>query len=239
MGGASGAEQRVRSAERQTRARRASGGGGPSAGGVWVGRHSCADSSLFSCRFAALPFAGLHRAPVSARLRADDPDRDARQVRPQTGGKKRAKGRVVPHPRRLARKASPRRRQRSCALRARRKVAPARSRDVPPARRAWGGGDEPVLSCLAVRSTRRRLLVRGSGRTDSTPKPVESLARHRCHAPSQHAVPPAERLTDRDVPALAAIRSLERVMLGRNQFTGAGFAALKRALPECDMNTLG
>ena len=48
-----------------------------------------------------------------------------------------------------------------------------------------------------------------------------------------------QKLTDRDVPALAAIRSLKRVMLGRNQFTGAGFAALKRALPECDMNTLG
>ena len=48
-----------------------------------------------------------------------------------------------------------------------------------------------------------------------------------------------QKLTDRDVPALAAIRSLKRVMLGRNQFTGAGFAALKRALPECDINTLG
>jgi internalin A len=48
-----------------------------------------------------------------------------------------------------------------------------------------------------------------------------------------------QKLTDRDVPALAAIRSLKRVMLGGNQFTGAGFAALKQALPECDINTLG
>jgi hypothetical protein len=48
-----------------------------------------------------------------------------------------------------------------------------------------------------------------------------------------------QKLTDRDVPALAAIRSLKRVMLGRNQFSGAGFAALKQALPECDINTLG
>jgi hypothetical protein len=48
-----------------------------------------------------------------------------------------------------------------------------------------------------------------------------------------------QKLTDRDVPALASIRSLRRVMLGRNKITGAGFAALKRALPECDINTLG
>ncbi len=35
-----------------------------------------------------------------------------------------------------------------------------------------GGGDDPVPACLVVRSTRARFLVRGSGRTDSTPKPV-------------------------------------------------------------------
>ncbi len=48
-----------------------------------------------------------------------------------------------------------------------------------------------------------------------------------------------QKLTDRDVPALAALRSLKRVMVGRNQFTGAGLAELKRALPACDVNTLG
>lgn len=48
----------------------------------------------------------------------------------------------------------------------------------------------------------------------------------------------SQKLTAKDVPALASIRSLKRVMLGRNEFTGAGFAALKRALPECDINTL-
>jgi Leucine-rich repeat (LRR) protein len=48
-----------------------------------------------------------------------------------------------------------------------------------------------------------------------------------------------QKLTDNDVPALTAIASLKRVMLGRNLFTGPGLAALKRALPGCDINTLG
>jgi hypothetical protein len=49
----------------------------------------------------------------------------------------------------------------------------------------WTGvrsGDRPVLSCLDVRSTKARLLVRGSGRADSPPKLVELVARDGCHA---------------------------------------------------------
>jgi hypothetical protein len=46
-----------------------------------------------------------------------------------------------------------------------------------------GLGDEPVPSCLNLRSTLVRFLDHGSSRTDSTPKHMESVARERCHSP--------------------------------------------------------
>ena len=48
-----------------------------------------------------------------------------------------------------------------------------------------------------------------------------------------------QKLTDRAASSLASIRSLRRVLVGGNLFTGAGLAALRRAMPECDINTLG
>lgn len=48
-----------------------------------------------------------------------------------------------------------------------------------------------------------------------------------------------QKLTDKDVPTLARLTSLKLLLVNKNKFTGAGFAALKRALPNCDVNTLG
>jgi hypothetical protein len=66
-------------------------------------------------------------------------------------------------------------------------VAPDAARDVPPVRRALGGGDKPVSSCMGIRPTRALSLIRRPCRTDSTPKLVESVVRDRCHAPASDA----------------------------------------------------